>query len=417
MAKLTKSVVDAAQPETGKPQTFVWDREVKGFGLRVLPGGTKAFIFQYRAAGRSRRLTIGKVGTIEPGRARDIAKRHAADVAAGRDPIIERRAARATARATMQRERDTVARVAAEFIEKYAKPKNRSWRDTQALLVRHVAPKWGTRPLEGIGRRDVHELLDPLAKRAPIAANRVHAALRRLFGWSVERGFIAASPMSGLKPPSSEQKRARALAPVELAAVWKAAGSLVYPFGPYFRLLILTAQRRNEVARMRWEQLDLEAGTWTLGAEDTKAKREHVVPLSGPACDILRALLPQEGTAAGYVFARGRESAISGFSKAKNRMDKLSGVTEWRLHDLRRTAATGMARLGHSPHIIGRILNHAPEAVEGITAIYNRHTYLPEMRRALEAWATEVTDAADEGESVQLRRSQPLHRVPDTIRY
>jgi integrase len=405
--KITKAVVDAAEADPGRSQTFVWDREIKGFGLRVLPGGTKAFIFQYRAAGRSRRLTIGKVGTIEPNRARDIAKSYAANVAAGRDPMAEKQAARATAREAARRERQTFERTAAEFIEKYAKPKNRSWRATQALLARHVTPVWGGRPVEEISKRDVHELLDPIAARAPVLVNRVHAALRRLFGWCVERGIIHASPMAGLRPRGIERKRERALNAQEAAALWAAAARLDYPFGPFWRLLLLTAQRRGEVAKMRWESIDLDKRTWTLTAEETKAKRAHVVPLSEPAVEILRAIRPQppqDRKAEGYVFTSSGARAVSGFSRAKQRLDKLSGVSDWRLHDLRRTAATGMAQLGSPPHVIARVLNHAPDTVEGITATYNRHTYLPEMRRALEQWAAVVAHAAEPvNKVVQLR--------------
>jgi integrase len=237
----------------------------------------------------------------------------------------------------------------------------------------------------------------------PGAANDVYAALRRLFNWCVEREIVAASPLTGLRAPADAKSRERTLSDKELAAVWEAAVKLGYPFGPFIQILILTAQRRTEVARMRWQQIDLDAGTWTLDGEDTKAKRKHVVPLSSQALEILRSL--PEGDGPGFVFTKTGATPISGFSKAKKRLDALSGVTDWELHDLRRTATTGLISLGVSEFLASRILNHAPKTLLGVTAVYNRYGYLPEMRRALEAWAAHVT-GAEEGEPakvVQLR--------------
>jgi len=228
--------------------------------------------------------------------------------------------------------------------------------------------------------------LDGIAVRAPVQANRVFAMLRKLFNWCVDRDILQASPCVRVKPPGRETDRDRVLSDDELKRVWRAAYLLGWPFGPAVKLLILTAQRRNEVAMMRWDEVDLDGALWTIPSEKSKNGRVHQVPLSPTALDIIKAL-PRMGE---VVFTTSGTKPISGFSKAKVRLDKLSGVTEWRLHDLRRTATTGMAKMGIGPHVVARILNHGAGTIRGVAAVYNRHAYLDERRTALEAWARRV---------------------------
>jgi integrase len=232
-------------------------------------------------------------------------------------------------------------------------------------------------------------------------ANRTLAYLRKMLSWAVERGIITASPAAGVGAPGGEETRDRVLAPGELAAVWRACDALGWPFGPLVQLLIVTAQRRDEMAHMAWPDLDLERRLWTLPRALTKADRVHEVPLAALALEIIQST-PKIG-ADGLLFPANRHGGparpVSGFSKAKARLDRLSGVTGWRLHDLRRTAASEMARLGHPPHVVAAILNHSPGSTQGITAIYNRHRYGDEKRQALAAWGRELERVLGRGDA------------------
>jgi integrase len=236
-------------------------------------------------------------------------------------------------------------------------------------------------------------------------ANRTLAYLRKMLSWAVERGIITASPAAGVGAPGGEETRDRVLAPGELAAVWRACDALGWPFGPLVQLLVVTAQRRDEVAHMAWPDLDLERKLWTLPRELTKSDRVHEVPLSDLAIETIEAL-PRIGTGLVFPAHRARSTnPVSGFSKAKARLDAelaragVGALKPWRLHDLRRTAASEMARLGHPPHVVAAVLNHAPAATHGITAIYVRHRYGDEKRQALAAWARELERIVGRGEA------------------
>lgn len=386
--KLTKRTVDAAK------SGFTWDTKVRGFGLKVTGRG-KIFILQYRMGGRgspTQRYTIGTLGspwTTET--ARDEALRLLAKVKSGIDPQAEKQAARAGKASEI-----TFAELAARWLERYAKEQTRDWRNTNRMLDHDVLPFWRGRDIKSLKKSDVIALLDRVTDRgAKVHANRVLSAVRSMLNWAVGRDLLEANPCVGVRPPGAEVARDRVLSACELAAVWDAAGAAGYPFGPCVQLLILTAQRRDEVAGMRWTEIDLEARLWTIPAERAKNGRAHEVPLNGPAVAILeglregRSLSPDGG---GLVFSTTGKTPISGFGKAKARLDEASGVTGWRLHDLRRTATTGMAQAGVAPHIVDRILNHVSGAIRGVAAVYNRFGYLEDRRQALELWGRIVTE-------------------------
>jgi integrase len=288
-----------------------------------------------------------------------------------------------------QAEPDAVASVIEQFITRDQKPRNRHWHEVERILKRELAP-WLDRPIQSITRRDVLDRLDAIADRAPVRANRVLAWTRRLFGWALERDIISASPVAGIRAPTREVARDRVLESAELAAVWRASEALQWPFRQIVQLLAVTAARKGEVVNMRWQDLDLERRLWVVPREMTKAGRLHEVPLSDLAMEIIEGL-PRVGD--GLVFpARkaGSANPVSGFSKIKTRLDQMSEVDNWRVHDLRRTAASGMARLGHPPHVVAAVLNHSPGSTMGITAVYNRHRYADEKRAALDAWSRDV---------------------------
>jgi integrase len=236
----------------------------------------------------------------------------------------------------------------------------------------------------------VRELVEGI--EGDVLPNRVLTITKTVFRFAVARDWLEASPAEGIAKPNSEAERDRVLDMAELKRVWDSADLMGFPFGPFVRMLILTAQRRSEVAGMGWADIDLEAGTWTIGKADTKSDRKHLVPLPAPAVELLRGL-PRFGP---YVFTTDGETHISGFAKGKARLDAFiaaSGgpIEPWTLHDLRRSAATHMVRLGVLEEVVGRVLNHAPK---GVTAkVYALHTYAPEKRNALERWAAEVMRA------------------------
>jgi integrase len=345
-------------------------------------------------------------------------ERHPSRVKLGEHPLVSLSEARERARAMLQdpggileqrkqAKSHTVGTVIEQFIERHHKPRNRRWYDVRLILLRELAD-WQHRPIRDITRRDVLDVLDGAVDRgSPYAANRLLAYTRTMFGWALERGIVDASPVANVRAPHKERSRDRVLSDDELAAIWNACDGLGWPWRDLVRLLIVTGQRRSEVARMAWPDLDLEARFWTLPREVTKADRSsHEVSLNTLALEILNGLLR---IGDGLVFPanrRGSRNPASGFSAMKRRLDKLCGVGDWRLHDLRRTAASGMARLGHPPHVVAAVLNHAPGATMGITAVYNRHRYGDEKRAAFEAWSREVERIVGRGgaQVVTLRR-------------
>ena len=374
-------------PKVGQVDHF--DAALPGFALRVTTKGHKSWVLFYRIGGRQRRFTIGSYPAIELAEAREEAREAIRQVAKGIDPAT----VRAQQKAKAERQPDTFAAVADLFVKRYAKPKTRSWRETERIFEKYVNTEWRKREIHGIARRDVIDLLDRVMDRnGPYMANRVLAAVRKLFNWCLERGILDVTPVANVKAPGHETERDRVLSDDELKALWETWDNQRWPFGPFFQLLLVTAQRRGEVAQMRWADINFEERVWTLPREMTKGDRSHEVPLSSMAMDILGSL-PRLGD---YVFAGRKDGRpISGFSRAKKRCDTLSGIGGWRLHDLRRSAGTNMAKLEIAVSTISRVMNHKEG---GVTKIYDRHSYLPEKRRALETWSRKLASIIRPGD-------------------
>jgi integrase len=396
--KLTAlTVANAKPPARGRLE--YWDRALPGFGLRITDRGAKSWTVLYRVHGRLRRATLGAYPALSLAVARGRARQVMAEVAKGNDP--------ATAKAEeRRREADLFQAVAAEFVERHCKPHNRGWQRQDRDLKREFLPVWRDRPIASITRRDIFELLDKIADRTSLRrANRYLALVKKLFNWCLERGYIEASPVANIKPPGKEVSRDRVLSDAELRLVSRCCEAIGWPFGDLFRLLILTAQRLGEVSSMRWRDIDLDKGMWTLPRHIAKNAVGNEVPLSPAAIAILRRV-PRIGRDE-FVFPalNGSANPVSGFSKTKKRLDaaiahelaKADGATmpEWRLHDLRRTAASGMAQLGIAPHVIEKVLNHISGSLSGVAGIYNRYGYVAEKRQALEAWAAHVARVID----------------------
>jgi integrase len=380
-------------PSSGRHE--VWDTSEPGLGVRV-GLRDKSFALKLRFDGRQQWLTIGGFPAIGIAKAREKARKLKLLAQRGVDPRKH------------ERERElanTVAAVVDEYIERHAKPNQRTWLDTKRRLQRDLVRLHGDRPIKGISRADVNRMLDDARDRGVgVGANRLLAHAKRFFAWCVERGLIETSPAENVRRPVKEASRDQILSDDELVAIWKAAGGLGFPYGPAIRLLMLLGQRRDEVGRMRWRHLDLEAASWTLPAEENKSGRLHVVPLPSLAVDILNET-PRVGA---FVFwALKPEIAINGWGRVKRRLDAASGVENWRLHDLRRTVASGLARLGFEPFIVERVLNHATTAAGPLAKVYQRYDYDKEKRRALDAWSRHVKGLLDppSGNVLPLRRA------------
>lgn len=402
-AKLTKRTVDAIAATSS--DLLVWDTETKGFGLKVTTSGVKTYLLQYRMGGRgtpTRRRTIGKHGSPwTPDMARDEAKRLLRLIANGEDP-----------QAQAPKSDDRLEAVFTEFVERYHRAKGNNVAYVMELYNRNVKPSWEKRQVASITRRDVLQLLDRIVARgAAIQANRTRAMLSTFFNWCVGRDIVPASPCVRIAPPTPERQRDRVLSDDELVWVWRAAEGLGYPFGPWLHMLILTAQRRDEVAAMRWAELDLAAGLWELPGERVKNGRGHFVHLSPMALDILNAVPRHERPAepegdpprySDLVFTTTGKTPISGFSAAKRHVDAKvltlrqqaagadpAGVLPlepWTVHDLRRTVTTKLAALKVAPHVVDRILNHSQGVISGVAGVYNRFDYLEERQAALMTW-------------------------------
>lgn len=407
------------------------DGVVTGLYFVIQPTGRKSWAVRYRHYGKPRKMMLGnylagddaKKAGAELVRFRGEAATILERVRQGEDPAAEKQIAKKTANDDDAADRSRLDNVAKLFLARYAKPKNRSWKETArqlglapdkakpedaddpktfVALEGGVVDKWGHRPISTITRAEVIGLLDDIVDRgAPIMANRVLAALRKMFNWSIARGLLEASPCEKVKPPAAEKSRDRVLSDDELRALWLASDALGWPFGRLFQMLALTGQRREEVGAMKWREVS--GDMWTLPRDRVKTDKAHEVPLSPAAVALLDGLPRVEG--AGYVFTTTGAKPVSGFSKAKDMLDeKMLAILKkqaeeagadpqeielqpWRLHDIRRTVASGMARLGISLAVIEKILNHTSGSFGGIVGVYQRHEFADEKRRALEAWA------------------------------
>ncbi len=252
----------------------------------------------------------------------------------------------------------------------------------------------GQRDIREIQRPDILELMDGAIERgAAYQANRIHSNLRKLFNWCVERGIVETSPVTGIKPPTREQARDRVLKDEEIQSLLRACANEPYPYRQFVPLLLATAQRRGEVSKMRWSEIDIDAKVWVIPAELSKNGKPHVVPLNDYALCLLGEV--PRFVDCDWVFTTTRRAPISGFSKALRNIHAKSDTGEWRFHDLRRTAASGMARAGVAPYVVEKVLNHISGTISGVAAVYNRYGYDAERRDALDKWGR-FLDGLDE---------------------
>jgi integrase len=400
--KLTDLFVERVKPPP-KGRVEYFDAAFGGLALRITEKGHKSWSLHYRLHGRLRRYTFGSYPAIKPVQARREAQRALDRVREGIDPSEEKRVARKR-EIPLGSSADYVATAVADYLDRLERNTAKStFREAKRILERDVVPEWRNRPIASITRGDVNRLVDAIiARGAEVHANRVLARIRAFFNWTVERGRLSASPVAGMKPPTKEHPRDRVLTDDELRWLWRACDELEWPFGPLIKLLLLTVQRRDEVAGMEWSEVDLQKATWTQPGEKVKNNRVHEVHLSAAALEVLKSI-PHVSDS--LIFTSTGSTPVSGFSRAKLRLDtemqkakreelgkKAEAIADWILHDLRRTAATGMARLNFPPHVVDKVLNHTSGTIRGVAAVYNRFEYLDDRRTALDAWGRHVTN-------------------------
>jgi integrase len=412
---LTDKQIEKAKPARARERYVLWDAVAPSLALRVTDRGHKSFIVQRRVNGRMVKLTLGTYPALPLAEAREKAREALREMARGKDP----RQYDATRVTPTGQRRDSFEGAVETYIKREVEKnlRSRTQDEVRRPLRKLLVPRWGTLPLSEIGPREIIDVLDELVDAGtPIAANRTHSVLRRFFGWCVERHLLASNPAANVKKPTKETPRERALDDAELRELWLASESLGWPFKHYVRALILTGQRRNELAGATWKEFDTDARQWVIPAARTKNAREHIVPLSRDMLAVLNDALQFIGAddvadapKGNPVFTTTGKTPVSGYSRAKARLDaeilrtrrevakakrrdetKVKAMLAWTFHDLRRSCATGMGRIGIPPHVIETVLNHASGFRAGIAGVYQRHPYVEERRHALDAWGAHL---------------------------
>jgi integrase len=404
LAKITKRTVEGLAPKA-----WLWDTELKGFGARRQTDGIFYYL-RYRLNGLQRTKSLGRHGHLTPELARAQAKQRLGKIASGIDPFAEE----ATARAA-----ETFGGELERYLEQQqGELKPRSFEEIKRHLAVYAEPLHRMR-LGEINRRAIAVLLAEVEKKSGIVSrNRLRSSLSAFFTWIIQEGFIEANPVIGTRKIDEGGSRERVLTQTELAQLWTTLGQSnsvpLGQFGDIVRLLILTGQRRNEIAALRWDEVDFDGAIITLPPARTKNNRTHELPLSPLALAILQRQPRRKGQE--FVFPNRNGGRFVNWQEGRARLDKSIAQSTtskgkgqpWRPHDLRRTAATGMAELGILPHIVEAVLNHVSGHKAGVAGIYNRAKYLDEMREALMRWSDYVEDLAVNSTvtSIQGRRAE-----------
>jgi integrase len=372
---LTQLAIEKLRPDPAKVIERS-DHLYPALRLIVQPSGSRSFAVRTRINGRTVKLTLGGEVGLDLKAAREATRKLLEEIAAGHDPRADKRRAKAT----------TLKGVAELYLKDVA---GHTRAKTHGERVRHLIRDWAPlhhRPLAELRKAEIAgRLLELKEELGGISANRARATLHAMMSWAIDQGLGEFNVVASVKRPlRREPTRARVLTPDERRAVWAATEGA----GAYHcivRVLMLTGQRREEVAGMRWSEIDLDKAMWSLAPERTKNALSHLVPLSRQALELIRAQ-PRQGD---YVFGA---PTFGGWSRAKRRLDKRSGVTGWTIHDIRRSTVTGMAdELGVAPAVIEAVINHQSGVKAGVAGVYDRSQRLGERATALQRWADHLT--------------------------
>jgi integrase len=380
--KLTAQSADGLKLLPGEADRIWFDDAIPGFGLRVRDTGSRSWIFQYKIAGNTRRLVIGQASAIKLGRAREIAGEHHAKVRLGHDPAAEKRL-------QVQRASHSFGALATRYLEQQrSELRAGSYREISRHLEKHAAPLHRL-PVDAVDQRTIAERLSDIDKNSgAVTANRVRASVSAMYTWGMREGLVLANPVANTNK-REERPRDRVLGDAELRLIWGALDDGQY--STIVKLLTLTGQRLNEIAGLRWPEIDFDRGIISLPRERTKNGRPHEIPMAGQVRSLLDTRERIDGRE--LVFGKGA-GPFSGFAHGKAALDRRIAelnagralAPPWVLHDLRRSTATGMAELGIQPHVIEAVLNHVSGHKGGIAGIYNRAQYSAEKVQALARW-------------------------------
>jgi integrase len=420
MPKLTNRLLAALAVEEGRKDRLVFDTTSPGLGVRVTAKGTRTFIAQWTdpATKRKVREPLGVWGNLTIDQAREAVKVRLGQVAKGFSPQAERLRLKVEA----ERERAEAALTFQALVEEWATlhlvHRRKRYRDEAQRAIKHVFSDLLKRPAVRVTRADVIGVLDKLVNAGKtVMAARSLAYARAAFRWAVKREKVPVNPFLGLPIATATMERERELTDVELAEVWSAAKKMAYPWGAFFQIAILTLQRREEVAAMRWSEIAPGLPTWNIPGARMKNSKPHDVHLPEAARAVLREVPKTDDC--DFVFSTTGKTPISGFSKAKASLDavvikargeaaaaagiKPTPLVPWRLHDLRRTGASKLARLGFDSIVVDKLLAHQPAKLKGVAAIYQRYDFAHERARVLDAWAGYVLSVGGAEQVVQLR--------------
>jgi integrase len=395
--KITKSSIDElrGQAIASAKTIYLWDTELTGFGALATAKGSASYFVEFRIGGRTapnRRVSLGKHGALTPSEARSLAKAKLGEVAKGVDVAQVKRDER------LRLASGTFRDVCQRYIEREAK-QTRHWQEMRRILERDAMRAFGPQSISTITRQQIRARLDVIVTepgRRPSAERKLYVALMPVFKWAVERGAIDLNPMSDLTRPKPAPRRKRVLDHAEIRAMWAAADALDWPFGPFYKLLLLTGARREEVAGMRWPELDIQRRIWRLPpAEEfqprrTKNGQEHLIDLSPQVVAIVEGLPRMDD---GFVFSTTGRTPISGFGKAKARLDAAmekhldKPLRQFRVHDIRRTVASLMGDdLDVDQGVIERCLGHLTGTQSGLMGTYQRQQYREKRKQAMSLW-------------------------------
>jgi integrase len=371
----------------------------KGFAITVFPSSEKSFVYIYHFGGRKRRMTLGKYPQMSLANAK---KEHRKALKIlledKKDPALE-----AKQKKMEEQGASTIAGLIKEYLDTYAKPNKRSWKEDERMLHKDVLSIWGKRKAYDITRREVIQLLDKIKERgSPIIANRTLACIRRMFNFAIKRALLDSSPCVMIEAPAKENRRDRYLSEDEIKIFWHGLNNapMTLSIKLALKFLLITAQRKSEVITAEWSEIDFNSKIWTIPAEKSKNKISHRVPLSTLALEILEQVKEISG-ASHLLFPSEKSSApIRGQSvdhALRRSMHLFHNMNHFCVHDCRRTAATHMASLRIPGEILSRVLNHAKRGVT--EQHYIKHGYDDEKRNALEIWSQKLRNIVNNAEN------------------